>query len=213
MEQNNITGRIKKIKFADGTEYPIQDSNAVSEIEVTKTTGKTDDSQQYPYEQITSNFKNGTSSSVAQIKATQTTEGSRKKITLDFQGEKIEFYVNNYDAIVLNPPFLYRLTQEKDEAISIQQRDYIAVRELPYTKSFTLSLNERFFHIAMPKAYSITKIITSNQEPLYLDDDVNFSKQETIFWIDDKPVQTNIYSFHPVIRPESINITFTININ
>ena len=184
MEENNITGSIEKIKFADGTEYFLQDNGAVTKIE-----------------------------------AREVQDGSSKKIVLILKNHKgeqiseIEFYVSGGKSKDVDPPFLYRLTQNRDDAISIQQKDYTAVRKLPYNGSFTLSLRDRFFHIAMPKAYSITKIITSNQEPLYLDDDVNFSKQETIFWIDDKPVQTNIYSFHPVIRPESINITFTININ
>lgn len=106
---------------------------------------------------------------------------------------------------ILDTPILYIRPTNRDADISPSLNVYTQVTELTSNKALTISLSNQYLHLVVPTQYSITKIVTSNNETLSLQDDFEAETVEINGRI------MNAYKYIPVIAP-SISLTFTFNI-
>ena len=105
----------------------------------------------------------------------------------------------------LDTPILYRTVINRDETISTNKYVYNEVTELTSSCAYSIALENNYLHIAVPTSYSISKVVTSNNETLSIDDD--FEKQTVVI----AGISMNVYKYTPVIPP-TLTLTFTFNI-
>lgn len=105
----------------------------------------------------------------------------------------------------LDTPILYRTVVNRDEGVSVNKYVYNEVTELTSSYAYSISLDNNYLHIAVPTSYSVSKVVTSNNETLSIDTD--FEKQTVVI----AGISMNVYKYIPVIAP-TLTLTFTFNI-
>lgn len=109
------------------------------------------------------------------------------------------------DIDISGNPIYYYLFTDKDTPAPSNISSYTEVSTLNGYKQCSIAMNAQYSYIAIPTTYSVTSVVTSNNEPLSIDDD--FDKQ--IKTIDGKVM--NVYRYMPVVAP-TLSLIFTINI-
>lgn len=114
--------------------------------------------------------------------------------------------------VEVDPPIMYQTPTNKAD-FSPTYNNYTSVPELSSSKKLTITLNNRYLLLLIPTQYTVTNIITSNNETLTLADDFIFDENFTEIYDTSKSrtIQVKAYKYFPVIAP-NMSLTFTFNI-
>lgn len=114
--------------------------------------------------------------------------------------------------VEVDPAILYQTPANKADFTPTYD-NYTAVSELNSSKKLTVVLENQYLLLLVPTQFSITHIITSNNEELSLNDDFILDEDFTQIYDTHKArmVSVKAYKYFPVIAP-NMSLTFTFNI-
>lgn len=105
---------------------------------------------------------------------------------------------------ISSTPMYYLRYSSKGSAIPTDLSTYMKVEKLSASKTLSITLSNRFLFLVVPNNIQLTRVTTSRQEQLDLNE--NFRTDTTAI------SEHKVWIYEPVIAPADLTLTFTFSI-